>query len=560
MFLDTLREGDFFGRKAELTHLYRQAQDTEIEVLRNIFLSGARGIGKTELLKQLFHHLFWGQDRVVPFYYSVSNAVLTVPEFSWDYLKHYICQRLAFEKKGASLINPDGLLIEGLTAILEEEKAGWGLEILDRYLQCREPVDRLREALNSPHQSIRSTGKHVVVMIDEFQRLKGLRMGAGIDSTLVSLFEIPLLAKNVLHLITGNQAEIQEMHITKGLARIDVKPLQLEDAAMMFSSLLGKYGIKSDGTPDTLLDYLWGNPFYIRSVAKAVRQADIKEISGKENFWSVYINEVSNGSIYTYWTAVFKDFIPEIALRRDFLEIIRRIYNTGKALTYKEIFRAVPFSSEYAGAAANVLLLSGFVNCEFGVFRAPADRVLRDFIDCLYMKEIQGKSYGEIEKEMLEKIAIVGEAQGVTFELKVPMVREAELVAARCLEQIGENLHISQEVIAQLQMAVIEACINAMEHSKGRDRNIYLKVDFNENRLEISVESTGREFVSPGTGEPYMGKEFKDDTGRGWGIKLIKSFTDSVRFEKTERGTKVILVKNLLKPDEIKKEDTAFSE
>ena len=54
--------------------------------------------------------------------------------------------------------------------------------------------------------------------------------------------------------------------------------------------------------------------------------------------------------------------------------------------------------------------------------------------------------------------------------MTIPMVREAELVAAQCLEQIGKNLHLDEDVIGQLQLAVIEACINAMEHSKEKIR------------------------------------------------------------------------------------------
>jgi anti-sigma regulatory factor (Ser/Thr protein kinase) len=65
--------------------------------------------------------------------------------------------------------------------------------------------------------------------------------------------------------------------------------------------------------------------------------------------------------------------------------------------------------------------------------------------------------------------------------------------------------------------------------------------------MEASIESSGREFVVQETGEPFVGKKLGEDFGRGWGVKLMKRFTDSVRFEKTNRGTKVVLVKNIPK-------------
>ena len=80
----------------------------------------------------------------------------------------YICQRLAFENKESSLIYLEGLSIDGLTSILEKWKAFWELEIPDVYIQCHEPIDSLRIALNVPHQSTLATGiMPVVVMIDE---------------------------------------------------------------------------------------------------------------------------------------------------------------------------------------------------------------------------------------------------------------------------------------------------------------------------------------------------------------------------------------------------------
>ena len=81
MSFGTLNEKDFFGRGDELSDLYHRALQAEQGAGQSVFLSGTRGVGKTELLKQLFSHLFWKQDRVAPFYYSVNNAILSVEDF-----------------------------------------------------------------------------------------------------------------------------------------------------------------------------------------------------------------------------------------------------------------------------------------------------------------------------------------------------------------------------------------------------------------------------------------------------------------------------------------------
>lgn len=544
MALRSLPEKDFLGRKDELTTLHRIALEVAKGITQSSFLSGHRGIGKTELLKQLYNHLFWKQEMIAPFYYCVNNGLLSVSDFSIDYLSQYICQRLAFEKKDVSLIGLFGLPLERLLSIAEEKKSLWAIELLGRYRQsCQRPVDSLRIALGAPHQSAIATGKAVIVMIDEFQRMKNLHVHGTIDSTLVTLFEELFSSKIAPHIITGNQAEIREMLFSYGtffsnLQRIDIGSLRLEDSTLMFSSLLDRFGVKSKMDTDSILDYLRGNPLYIKCMAMALR---LKQEVIEEDFWRIYIKEISSKNLYLYWSAILKSFFPELDMRRKAIEILNKINSTGESFTQDRISRSFSLSDKDSGVIMKALYISGFVTGEFGVFRIHEDRVLKDFIDCLYMKEILEKSHRELEERFLEKLLTHGDKR-ISFEMTIPMVKEAELVAVSALEQIGKNLHLNPDVIGQLQMAIIEGCINAMEHSRGESEKIYLCFNFDRENLTVSIESSGREFVSPEVGEPFRGIK---ENGRGWGVRLMKSFADSVKFEKTERGTKVILVKNL---------------
>lgn len=558
MAFGTLNERDFFGRRDELSDLYRRALQAEQGIAQSVFLSGLRGIGKSELLKQLFSHLFWKQDRVVPFYYSVNNALLSAEDFSRDYVTRYICQRLAFEKKEQALLNLDGLSIEGLSSLVEASRATWAREILNRYAQnSGKPVDSLRVALSAPHQSTLSSGRPVAVLIDEFQRLKNLHIGGPADPQLVSLFEVPLSFKGTLHVITGNEAEIQEMPVSGGLARVTVHPLGFEEASQQFLSLLRAYGITVNKVPDPVAQHLGGNPFYLRCLAAAMGQ---KKNPEEKDIWTAYLQEITNGNIYLYWSSVLKNFFPDMGLRRNVLEITYRMFHAQETLTQDKIAEAFPASGAHPEAIIRALHHTGFIHGEFGVFRAPEDRVVTDFISCLYMKVILGISPHDIERGFFEQLSLETKKTGASFEMTLPMIGEAELVAARCLEQIGKNLRINEEAIGQLQIAVIEACINALEHSKGGEKKIYLSFDVTEDRMEVSIESTGREFVVQETGEPFMGKNLAEDAGRGWGVKLMKRFADSVRFEKTGRGTKVILVKDLSQTAGVYKEGSSDSE
>ena len=552
MSFSALQETDFFGRGEELAGLSRRVLRADKGLAQSAVLSGPPGIGKTELLKQLFGYLFWRQDRVVPFYYTVNPALLSAAAFSKDYLTRFLCQRLAFEKKEQSLFYLEGLSIAGLSALVEEREAVWAREILERFIQSSgDPIDALRVAVSAPYQSALATGMPAAVLLDEFHRLKDLHIGNTPDPRLVSLFEAPMSFSKTPHVVTGRVAEIHEMPVTRGLERIMVQPLGPEETLLKALSFLRAHESEGNGPPPLLLQHLGGNPFYLSCLIKA---ACIKKNPEEKDYWKAYAAEITGGALSLSWSSILKSFFPDVGARRTALAIAYKIYHTSEPLSCPRIAKAFALADGQAESIANALYLAGFVNGEFGVFRTAEDRVVRDVIDCFYMTEILGKPSDNLEQEFVEKL-LPKQEEAVRFEMTLPMAKEAELVAAQCLDQIGKNLGINRDAIGQLQIAVIEACINAMEHSKGADRNIYLSFAVDRDGMEVSIESSGQEFIMQETGEPFDDKKPTKAPGRGWGIKLMKRFVDDVRFEKTKRGTKTVLVKNFAKTAEAQKEN-----
>jgi anti-sigma regulatory factor (Ser/Thr protein kinase) len=552
MLPSTLQESEFFGRNAELADLCRRALQADRGLAQNAVLAGSPGIGKTEILKQLFAYLFWRQERIAPFYYTVNPALLNAVAFSKSYLTQYLCQRLAFEKKEQSLLHLDGISLDGISAIAEEREALWAREILDSYTQSAgDPLDALRIALSAPRQSALTTGIPVAVLIDEFHRLKELSVSGTPDSRLASLFEAPMSFRKTFHVIAGNTPEIQEMPVSGGLEQIPVQPLGSEAASSQILSLLRAHDAEG-AVPPLLLRHLGGNPFYL---GRVVTMACMKKNPEDSDFWNAYIREIMEGNLSLFWSAILKSFFPDLGLRRSALAITYKICHTAEPLSCQRIAKSFALSDGQARDTVYSLYLAGFIRGEFGIFRPVEDRVLRDVIDCLYMREVLAKSPHELEQGFREKLLPQKET-AVRFEITLPMAKEAELVAAQCLDQIGKNLQLDQDTVGQLQIALIEACINAMEHSKGTERKVHVSVAADGDQVEVAVESSGQEFIVQETGEPFGDRDTSKHVGRGWGIKVMKRFTDKVRFEKTARGTKIVLVKKLKKSAGVQKEDS----
>jgi len=134
------------------------------------------------------------------------------------------------------------------------------------------------------------------------------------------------------------------------------------------------------------------------------------------------------------------------------------------------------------------------------------------------------------------------------FEVTLPSAIKAELVAARAVEEIGSGMGFDEKAIGQIKAALIEACINAFEHSRVKDSKVFLRFVAGADRLTIHVENPGADFEAPGVSPARDGGKLPRK--RGWGIELMKGLMDEVKFEKLMGGVKIVLVKYLTKRGE----------
>ena len=60
-----------------------------------------------------------------------------------------------------------------------------------------------------------------------------------------------------------------------------------------------------------------------------------------------------------------------------------------------------------------------------------------------------------------------------TVELKLPILKNMELVATQTAEVVSKHMDLSEDKASEISMALIEACINAFEHSESKSE-IYI--------------------------------------------------------------------------------------
>jgi len=135
------------------------------------------------------------------------------------------------------------------------------------------------------------------------------------------------------------------------------------------------------------------------------------------------------------------------------------------------------------------------------------------------------------------------------FLMVVPMGEENELLAASAVEQIARRLTFPPQAINQIKTAIVEACINASEHSHSPDRKIYQRFRVESDRLVVTISSRGIVPTNVGNNNAHLSKQESSDATaeerRGWGLKLIRSLMDEVEFERVDEGTSLRMTKYL---------------
>jgi anti-sigma regulatory factor (Ser/Thr protein kinase) len=132
------------------------------------------------------------------------------------------------------------------------------------------------------------------------------------------------------------------------------------------------------------------------------------------------------------------------------------------------------------------------------------------------------------------------------MELTLPMIPDIEIAAARAAGNIARELGMASESIDEMAHAMIEACINAREHSGSADKRIYVRIagaslGEGNSRIDIWISDRGRGFdvTEARSRRQKLGSVHK----RGWGLQIIEAHMDEVSIDTSNDGTTIHMVK-----------------
>ena len=127
------------------------------------------------------------------------------------------------------------------------------------------------------------------------------------------------------------------------------------------------------------------------------------------------------------------------------------------------------------------------------------------------------------------------------YEIVIPIGDDTELISAHALEDIARKHSFPAKAVNQIKTALVEACINATEHSLSPDRKIYQKFSVDDAKITIAISNRGLRLTD--RSKTADDKPENEEGRRGWGLGLIRSLMDEVRVESVDDGTRIVMTK-----------------
>jgi len=133
----------------------------------------------------------------------------------------------------------------------------------------------------------------------------------------------------------------------------------------------------------------------------------------------------------------------------------------------------------------------------------------------------------------------------VSLKMTLPKVHDIELVALAGLDHLGQHLGIPQQNLGEVKLAVTEAIINGLEHTGTEVPSVNVEFTMTPRELVVLVSDTGKGFDPSTVEDPEIDRKFGAGHKRGWGLKVMRSLSDSFNIESGEGGTKITIKKQI---------------
>ena len=560
-----IEEGPFINRLSELAYFKQTAEEIAKGKGEDLFLISPLGMGKTALLKELKEILFWGQEGVVPVYFSFSRDYIDLLDFAEEYLVSLLSQILLFDHKEQMATNKQASFsFSGLQR--EAEKQGKGIigeVILTHQRNCRIKDDRkgFFNALSAPRRIAQATCRPVWMMVDHIQVIEDFTLtGKGVTG----LWREAIASSWAPHLFSGEPPGYLLKNLLPFFGPPDISvrelaPLPAEEGEELGLLLEKYFQVKvARDLSKPWFYYLERKPGFLTPLLRDAR-LEVSGLESHQRFIEIYLKSLCQGELGRLFENRLYGHKGMDPINGHFLlRILNQLLKSEGPLPLIDLQKTMGLASKTVQSLVRLLERAGVIREHFGNIALENGRVTRDWVEVLVRKHLYQEDLGQIikrlgkgiERELTtlkekEKEPFPTDEKTLHFSLVLPTDSESELVAVRALEQMATYTDLDAASVEKVKLALIEACINASEHSQSFEKKIRVYFTVQPEAIEILVEDRGQAFDPVEVQARIVREADPLSQKRGRGLALIKEMMDEVRFEKAEIGTRLYMVKKI---------------
>ena len=393
------REGEFFGREAELTALLRVGLEGRTGIGASVLIYGPPNIGKSSLLlktKSDLQSLPEGTalPRPFPFYYSFSKILSHPLALSQHFLQEYMWQLLVFlGEEPRAAFDPEAMC-EGL--------GGHGIagcrDFVAAHRKFSDTGDGLSALANAFSFPFTTGGKefYPVFLLDDFQYT--IKLQNIPDGAIFSILRPYIKSGHFPMIVSGSSPG----HVTSSLKReglfgsfqlIEVGGLAPDASARMWASLFEKRQIRM---PDHLLpraaERLGHVPIYQRMFTEdlSFRNAQVNDDVDFENMYALSVTE---GKLNRYWREFFENSFPARSQRARAIRFLKRVLCDRFPIdSYEGALSLMGAPPEEGVDILSALEFKGLIKSDFEHIDFVSDPVLADFLYWAFERGVLGRS------------------------------------------------------------------------------------------------------------------------------------------------------------------------
>ena len=129
--------------------------------------------------------------------------------------------------------------------------------------------------------------------------------------------------------------------------------------------------------------------------------------------------------------------------------------------------------------------------------------------------------------------------------LTIPIIPDMEVAATQTAEAVLRFMAFTSDQIDEVKHALIEACINAFEHSASKEGQVHIKFVMQPAELLVVIQDFGEGFDLEAVPKPEIGAKVagQDEYKRGWGLMMMESLMDEVHIASGPQGTRITMTK-----------------